>query len=76
MNLDQEMLQADLIKKFQYVKNQARNETRLEVAERMIDYGIDLQLVRTVTGLTAEELKKSFYAIERPSYWSTTTSTC
>ncbi|ADC49816.1 hypothetical protein BpOF4_08790 [Alkalihalophilus pseudofirmus OF4] len=57
MNLDQEMLQADLIKKFQYVKNQARNETRLEVAERMIDYGIDLQLVRTVTGLTAEELK-------------------
>ncbi|ERN51080.1 hypothetical protein M3689_17035 [Alkalihalophilus marmarensis] len=57
MNLDQEMLQADLIKKFQYVKNQARNETRLEVAERMIDYGIDLQLVRAVTGLTTEELK-------------------
>ncbi|WP_368505940.1 hypothetical protein AB3N04_10505 [Alkalihalophilus sp. As8PL] len=53
----QEVQHQDLIEKFQYVKNQAKEETRLEVAERMIDYGIDLQLVRTITGLSIEQLK-------------------
>ncbi|MDV2686854.1 hypothetical protein RYX56_21090 [Alkalihalophilus lindianensis] len=53
----QEVQHQDLIEKFQYVKNQAKEETRIEVAERMIDYGIDSQLVRTITGLSIEQLK-------------------
>ncbi|WP_100374483.1 hypothetical protein [Bacillus sp. FJAT-45037] len=48
--------QQDLLEKFHYIRNQAQEDTRFEVAERMIDYGIDLNLVRTVTGLTKEQL--------------------
>ncbi|GAF65212.1 hypothetical protein [Alkalihalobacillus trypoxylicola] len=40
------------------VRSQSKRETKLEVAECMLDYGIDIQLIGAVTGLKKEEIKK------------------
>ncbi len=47
----------DLLYLLEYVRSTAKHETRLEVAECMLDYGIDIQLIGAVTGLKQEQIK-------------------
>ncbi len=39
-----------------HVRYQAKEETRIEVAECMLDYGIDIKLVGAVTGLKMSQI--------------------
>lgn len=47
----------ELLKILQNVRYQAKEETRLEVAECMLDYGIDIKLVGAVTGLKEKQIR-------------------
>ncbi|MBP3953373.1 hypothetical protein [Bacillus suaedae] len=44
-------LHTDLVEMMKYVRDQAKEETKLEVAECMLDYGIDSKLVKSITGI-------------------------
>ncbi|GAE37124.1 hypothetical protein [Halalkalibacter akibai] len=48
----------ELLTLLDYVQQKAKEETKLQVAECMLDYGIDSKLVVTLTGLTANQLTK------------------
>lgn len=46
----------ELLALLEHVQYQAKEETKIKVAECMLDYGIDQKLVRTITGLKPEQL--------------------
>ncbi|WP_017729222.1 hypothetical protein [Halalkalibacterium ligniniphilum] len=46
----------EILKLIETVRYRARQDTAMQIAERMLDYGIDLQLVGTITGLSRTEL--------------------
>ncbi|MDT8862769.1 hypothetical protein N0O92_21525 [Alkalihalobacillus sp. MEB130] len=48
----------ELITLLDYVQHKAKEETKIQVAECMLDYGIDSKLVKTITGLTPNQLLK------------------
>ena len=48
----------ELLTLLDYVQHKAKEETKLQVAECMLDYGIDSKLVVTLTELTANQLTK------------------
>jgi predicted transposase YdaD len=48
----------ELITLLDYVQHKAKEETKLQVAECMLDYGIDRKLVGAITGLTSNQLIK------------------
>ncbi len=48
----------ELLGILEYIRDKAKEETRLEVAECMLDYGIDIQLVRAITGLKRNQMEK------------------
>ncbi|WP_332699038.1 hypothetical protein [Halalkalibacter lacteus] len=48
----------ELLTLLDYVQHKAKEETKMQVAECMLDYGIDIKLVGTITGLTTNQLKR------------------
>ncbi|GAE28662.1 hypothetical protein JCM9140_4920 [Halalkalibacter wakoensis JCM 9140] len=46
----------ELITLLDYVQQKAKEETKLQVAECMLDYGIDIKLVGAITGLPPKQL--------------------
>ncbi|TWI54127.1 hypothetical protein [Halalkalibacter nanhaiisediminis] len=48
----------ELLTILEYIRDKAKEETRLEVAECMLDYGIDIKLVRAITGLRQNQVDK------------------
>ncbi|MCL7749990.1 hypothetical protein [Halalkalibacter alkaliphilus] len=48
----------ELLTLLDYVQHKAKEETKMQVAECMLDYGIDSKLVGAITGLTAKQLIK------------------
>ncbi|KGA95785.1 hypothetical protein AJ85_20085 [Alkalihalobacillus alcalophilus ATCC 27647 = CGMCC 1.3604] len=53
-----ELNEKKLLHLLEYVRTSAQEETKLEVAECMLDYGIDIQLIGAVTGLKRDEIIK------------------
>lgn len=48
----------ELLTILEYIRDKAKEETRLEVAECMLDYGIDIKLVRAITGFRQNQVDK------------------
>lgn len=46
----------ELLSLLETVRYQAKQDTTLQIAERMLDYGVDVQLTAAVTGLTRDEI--------------------
>ncbi|MDQ0207467.1 hypothetical protein [Alkalicoccobacillus murimartini] len=59
MKSEAQLTQADFLAVLERVRYSTREETKLEVAECMLDYGIDINLVGAVTGLKKSQLTKS-----------------
>ncbi|KMK76728.1 hypothetical protein [Alkalihalobacillus pseudalcaliphilus] len=48
----------ELLDLLEYVRYTTKQKTKIEVAECMLDYGIDVQLIGAVTGLKKDEIIK------------------
>ncbi|TSB47842.1 hypothetical protein [Alkalicoccobacillus porphyridii] len=58
MKADPNLSHADFLAVLESVRYSAKEETKFEVAECMLDYGIDIKLVGAVTGLSKSQLTK------------------
>ncbi|MCM2677893.1 hypothetical protein [Alkalicoccobacillus plakortidis] len=56
MKKESELPHADFLAILERVRYSTREETKIEVAECMLDYGIDIKLVGAVTGLKKSQL--------------------
>lgn len=56
MEKEPDLSHLELLTILEKVRYSARQETKLEVAECMLDYGIDITLVGAVTGLKKSQL--------------------